>query len=188
MKFRFGFKAQDDTPKRTYMDQRMIEVYDLYDKKSGESTPQVILDSPEIGEQYGSIQVRIKYPIYQGIFTLNGGIGNASQFVEAGKKAFVRGGTYTHPEAGYTVELKEMTPMEYAEECRKMFVSRGGVEETLEELLDSRTDYDVMSFDRVAGNIFPPVIDYFRKDQEGLHRAIYAQKKGLEKIQVVVIR
>ena len=171
-----------------YKDQRGTEIYDHYDWMEEEPVPEIIANAKVIREDGKTRQVRINYPIYKNTFTLNGGIGYNSAFGEDGKKAFVRGGKYTHPDKGFTVEIVEMAPIEYVESCREMFNSRSKHEQTLEELIDSRTDYDVTSFDRVTGNIFPPVIDWKRKDQEGLHRAIYADKKGLNKIPVVVIR
>jgi hypothetical protein len=172
-----------------YKDQSYTEIYDRYDLYSGEPVPTMILNARVLNEKekYGSRIVHIDYPD-DGYFTLNGRIGNAHNYEEAGKKAFVRGGFYAHPEKGWQCRLVEMDPYDYVDLCAQMFSERFDKAIILpEELIQKRLkDYDLEEVFGMGG-IFPPGIDFFHKGQEGLHRAIYAITVDIPVIPVIII-
>ncbi len=190
----FKIKALDEleTPeeeRHLYSDDRWTELYDLYDWEAGSPVPQTLLDAKVVRESEGKRRVDINYKL-DSTFSLDGDIGYASGYAEAGKKAFVRDGSYEHPTKGIKSYIRWMKPMDYIMRCRDLFNSfdRGDrVPMTNEDVVESRSNYDVMWFDKSKGNIFPPTIDYGNKGQEGLHRALYAEKKGITKMPVVII-
>jgi hypothetical protein len=178
----------------TYKDQSFTEIYDGYDLQH-EPLPEVIGKATVTREQNNTRYVYINYQS-DGIWNLDGIVGKASWYEEAGKKAFVRGGQYKHPTKGWTSEIVYMTAYDYIEACAKMFSARvfSGNEKpvTAEKLIKMRLkDYDLEEvFSSAQGQIFYPVIDYKDKAQEGLHRAIWFMMSydANEEIPVIVIR
>jgi len=188
-KIRIKIKAQDETEYRTYSDQDLIEVYDAYDLGAKEPIPQVVLDATVRKEGKTTNYINIDYPVVGQIFTLNGKHGSHFSYVEAGKKAFVRGGKYKHPYKGWKSKIVMMTPMEYIEECFKIFAHNGLKKANVEELIEYKeSEYDLFKvFDPLVGDLNYPVLEYRRNSQEGLHRAIYAMRKKIDKIPVTII-
>jgi hypothetical protein len=172
--------------KYTYTDQEFVEIYDNYDLQESE-VPKMILEAPIIKERNLNRVVRIDY-LDNGVWDLNGSIGKAPFYEEAGKKAFVRGGKYKHPVKGWKSQISYMTAYEYIEMCARMFSRRGG-SATPESIIDQRLkDYDMEKvFGENEGDIFYPVIDFKGKGQEGLHRAVWFMMKYDEEPMPVII-
>lgn len=186
---RFRIKALDEvTTPRTYSDQFYFELYDYYDLESGEPVPDKIKNLPPMNTSLGTI-VKIDYPIINNIFTLAGRKGLHDKYVEAGKKAFVRNGNYTHPVKNWKSSIEEWSPMKYVEECLKILQYRGAGFKSPEELIEFKSKYyDFNILASFAGNLNYPAIDYRDNQQEGLHRAIFAMNEGLNSIPVIVIK
>lgn len=174
----------------TYADLDYIELYDHYDLVAKEPVPEMLLEAKEVKRGNTTITVDIDYPVVAGIFTLDGKKGAHFSYIEAGKKAFVRNGEYKHPDKGWSSEIVMMSPTEYIEACLKIFKKRGGPRRTVDELIEVKeNEYDLFDvFDPLAGNLNYPVLELNKNQQEGLHRAIYAMRKGVKLIPVVVIR
>lgn len=172
--------------KFTYKDQDYTEIYDLYDLRH-EGLPAMIAEAELLQENNWSRQVIIDYP-NDGIWNLNGNVGKASFYAEAGKKAFVRGGQYVHPEKGWSSFIAYMTAYEYIVACAKLF-SRNGKRVTPEQLIKQRVgDYDLdLVFGESVGQIFYPVLDIKGQGQEGLHRAIWFMMSYDEEPMPVII-
>ena len=188
-KVKFKIKARDETEQYTYSDQDYIEVYDAYDLGAKEPVPQIILDSNVRKVGRSTKYVDINYPVVSQIFNLNGKKGAHFSYVEAGKKAYVRGGRYSHPVKGWRSKIVMMTPMEYIEECFKIFKRLGSTRLDVEDLIRTKeSDYDLFKvFDPLVGDLNYLVLEYRRNAQEGLHRAIYAMRKNIDKVPVIVI-
>lgn len=182
-------KAHDEADHHTYSDQKYYELYDAYDLGENEKVPSMILDMPVLKETAQTIYVKMNYPVVGEIFTLNGEKGAHSSYVEAGKKAFVRGGKYVHPSKGWSSKIVMMPPMVYIEECWIIFRGLGADKRSVEDLIQYKeSEYDLDKvFGPLAGDLNYPVLDYKRKAQEGLHRAIYALRRNIKAIPVVVI-
>lgn len=177
-----------DKPYRTYVDQNYTEIYDTYDLRSGNPVPQMILDAEDSGDElHGKDVVHIDYPVIDHTWSLNGSVGRASWYEEVGKKAFIHGGEYVHPEKDYTVRIVMMEPEEYINKCVENF-NRFGAEVTFDHIVEDRMrDYNLDEvFGPSVGHIFYPVLE-INGGQEGLHRAIWAMREGYEEIPVIVI-
>lgn len=189
-KVKFKIKAHDSEEENyTYMDQDYIELYDAYDLGAKEPVPQIVLDSNVRKVGRSTKYVDVNYPVVSQIFTLDGKKGAHFNYIEAGKKAYVRGGKYKHPVKGWRSKIVMMTPMEYIEECYNIFKRRGSSLNSVDELIDAKErEYDLFKvFDPLAGDLNYLVLEYNKKAQEGLHRAIYALRKNIDKVPVVVI-
>lgn len=179
----------------TYTDQSRTELYDVYDIRA-ERTPRILETAEVINESPSGKTVYIDYPIINGIWHLDSELGSCPNYMEAGKKAFVRNGTYYHPEKVLWVNIEMMEPYEYIKRCAKLFTNlrnmykNDGKIVTPEELVESRlSDYDLNEvFNKHIGNIFYPVLDIRGRGQEGLHRAIWAlMNYEKEDIPVIII-
>ena len=173
--------------KFTYKDQDYTEIYDLYDLRA-EELPGLIAGANVMKEYNWTRQVYINYP-NDGIWNLDGRVGKASFYAEAGKKAFVRGGHYKHPVKNWQSSITYMTAYEYIEACAELF-SRNGKRVTPESLIENRLkDYDLdLVFGEQQGEIFYPVLDLEGRGQEGLHRAIwYMMSYDEEPMPVIII-
>lgn len=157
----------------TYKDQSFTEIYDSYDLKHG-PLPKLIEKATILKEKDNVRFVEIDYKS-DGTWNLDGLVGKASWYEEAGKKAFVRGGQYKHPTKGWTSEIVYMTAYAYIEACANIFSSKDGTNITAEKLIKNRLkDYDLEKvFGIDEGQIFYPVLDYNGNGQEGLHRSIW---------------
>lgn len=190
MRYRIRYKASDSLKERTYLDQDRYELYDLYDLvDSDEKVPEKVASAPIIQENDRRVMVKIDYPVESGLFTLEGKTGVHINYVEAGRKAFVRGGRYVHPVKGWHSRIVFMSPLEYIEACHRMFQSRG-LDKTLEDLIDYKSsEYDIDSvFESKVGDLNYCVIDYRDMQQEGLHRAIFAMNRNVKSIPVTIIQ
>ena len=182
-------KTIDEKDYTTYMDQRPTEIYDLYDMRNDLPVPDAIQKAEILNESNHGKKVMINYPTV-GMFNLNGKHGYTGSDGEKGKKAFLHGGTYAHPEKGYTVRIQMMSPMDYIERCFALFNSNGRQKvDTIEHLIAGREeDYDLDEvFGPLKGELFYCMIDYDHGGQEGLHRAIYALQQNIPEIPVIVI-
>ena len=170
----------------TYKDQTYTQIYDIYDLRHG-PLPELIEAAEIIREKDGTRYVEVDYP-NDGIFALNGSVGKASFYEEAGKKAYLHGGLYRHPEKNWSSEIVDMTAYEYIEACAKLFSKRGKLV-TPESLIKERLkNYDLDEVFGVSqGDIFYPVLDIKGNGQEGLHRAIWFMMSYDEEPMPVII-
>ena len=82
-------------------------------------------------------------------------------------------------------EIVYMSPSEYREKCQEIFIKIDGVRrvsnenQSLEYLESSLKDGIKMKL---------PSLDYYTSNQEGWHRSVVADRLGLEKIPVLVVR
>lgn len=170
-----------------YQDQDYVEIYDVYDNNNDVPVPDIIKNAEVIDKRDRSAIVKIDYPIVDGMWSLQSNLGSASMYEEWGKKAYIHGGKYVHPEKGFTVEIREMSPYEYLEECVEMFRVINDADISVDQLIQSRRlDYDL---EQVFGGpvfMFYPLIDY-RGGQEGIHRAIYAMDNDIGTMPVIVV-
>lgn len=172
-----------------YRDQDGFEIYDWYDFEAKEEVPKIILDAPVLREntERKIKTVDIDYPVIGG-FTLASTYDGVS-ITEMGRKAFVRGERYKHPIKNYNVEIVEMAPTEYLGKAHAVLV-RNGSKFNFEELIDYKLDnYDLdVSIAPYAGKMFYPYLDYQRMSQEGIHRAVWAERENISRIPVIIVR
>lgn len=184
---RIKVKAADNE-RKTYEDQRMVELYDYYDLEAGEAVPKMLTEARLKKEGKRTVVVGLDYQVKNG-FSLNGKKGQTSFYEDAGKKAYVRGGYYKHPYKDYEVFIEMMEPIEYIELCAKMFSKRGEHITALELVSGREKDYDLEEvFGNSEGDIFYPAINYISNGQEGIHRAMWAMDRGYKEIPVIIIK
>lgn len=171
-----------------YIDQEGDTVFTEQDVRQGKDVPSIILDSPRV-ERKGYVIVNINYPTYEGYFTLTGKVGHAHGYVGQGKLAYVNGGKYEHRDRRWSSEIIMMSPSEYIMRVHNMSKEKGS-KLSLEELIEWKlSNYDIKEvFSPKKSDISPIVIDYKYNQQEGMHRALFAQMIGLKEIPVIVIR
>jgi len=189
-KIKVRVKARDEEKEYyTYVDQDHIEVYDAYDLGAKEPVPKLLLDAHVRKQGKSAMYINIDYPTIGQIFNLNGKRGAHFTYVEAGKKAFVRGGKYKHPVKNWRSKIVMMTPMEYITECYNIFNRKGNGPKSIEDLIAHKErEYNLFKvFDPLVGDLNYLVLEYKNNSQEGLHRAIYALRKNIDKVPVVVI-
>lgn len=187
MRLKVKLKTQDNK-EYLYIDQNEVQLYDEYDLKSGESVPKIILESKIIKEKDNVRYVKIDYES-DGIWNLDGLIGKATWYEEAGKRAFIHGGQYKHPTKGWTSEIVYMTAYEYIEACAGIFSNTSGTNVTAKGLIKNRSkNYNLEEvFGPDQGQIFYPVLDYKGNGQEGLHRSIWFMMSYSEDEEMPVI-
>lgn len=174
---------------KTYLDQSQTELYDLYDLEANEKTPDMLLNANVIRAGKWSNVVEIDYPLIDGIWSLAGTKGSTSAYAEAGKKAFVRNGAYRHPVKNWSSHLLQMAPLEYIEACADIFSMTGRTIDVSDLIKQRMDDYAPQTvFNSLVGDLFYLVLDYKKKTQEGLHRAVWALLEELEDIPVIVIK
>lgn len=172
-----------------YKDQLASELYDWYDYDANEPTPEPLLQAKVLREIDEVKTIQMDYPLKGNEFSLNGEIGYLEWYAGYAKKAWIRGGEYRHPKKGFVTYIKYMHPNDYVRRCTALFNKDRPADKkfTMSDVIENREYYDVMVFDQHKGNIFPPMINYREGGQEGLHRAMYAEKKGIQLIPVIII-
>lgn len=172
-----------------YKDQNGFELYDHYDQEANEAVPEMILNAPVIRESNDgrSSTVRIDYPVVSG-FTLASTYDGAN-VTELGRKAFVRGGKYKHPYKGTEVVIEEMSPTKYLIRAHMLLQSVGS-KLNFEEMIEFKLEgYDLNEkISPYEGKMFYPYINYANRNQEGIHRALWAEEKRFSTIPVIIIR
>ena len=79
-----------------------------------------------------------------------------------------------------TCKVEQMTPEHYLQECDKLGATSTGISPSLVQEYTARAR---------SGEKMPlPILDYYRREQEGRHRARVAQELGLKKMPVLVIK
>lgn len=144
---------------------------------------------PTEKNRFGTFKVNVNYePIYGFTYGSSKNM-NGSGYSELQRKAYVRKGIYKKDDM--IVENKMISPADYIKEVIGIYRRNDPATTWTEDALINfkENEYDVVEvFDEFSGDIQAPYIDIKKGYQEGLHRAIYAMRKGYPKIPVTFIK